>query len=108
MTVVWVVVGLFLAFMVVAFVHDYRAGIPQANAAARAAQTKRIVCPHCSAAGKVATKQVRVKRGISGGKVTGAVLTGGISVLGTGLSRKQHATAMSCGNCGMAWTVDRP
>jgi predicted RNA-binding Zn-ribbon protein involved in translation (DUF1610 family) len=107
MTVGVVVIVLFLAFAVVAFVHDYRAGIPQAQAAARTAQTRQIVCPHCGVAGKVATKQVRVKRGISGGKATGAVLTGGISMLGTGLSRKQHATAMACGNCGMGWTVDR-
>jgi len=105
MTVGVVVIVLFLAFAVVAFVHDYRAGIPQAKAAAKSAQTARIECPHCGVAGRVATKPVKVKRGISGGKATGALLTGGVSMLATGLSRKEGATAMACGNCGMHWTV---
>jgi hypothetical protein len=46
---------------------------------------------------------VKVKRGISGGKATGAVLTGGVSMLATGLSRKEAATKATCGNCGSRW-----
>jgi hypothetical protein len=45
-----------------------------------------------------------VKAGISGGKATGAILTGGLSLLATGLSRKHAATEANCGNCGSRWT----
>lgn len=103
--VFWVVVIGFVVLAIVASVHDYKKGIPQARAAAKRAQTARIVCPHCGVAGRVTTRQVRVKRGISGGKATGALLTGGVSMLATGLSRKEGHTAMSCGNCGMGWMV---
>lgn len=64
-----------------------------------------MVCPHCQTPGQVATKQVKVKTGISGGKATGAVLTGGVSLLATGLSRKAKVTHASCSNCGASWTI---
>lgn len=66
----------------------------------------QIVCPHCSHRGSVRTSRVKVKRGVSGGKATAAVLTVGISVLATGLSRKQRATSATCGNCNVTWTID--
>lgn len=50
------------------------------------------------------TEQVKEKAGISGGKATAAVLTGGVSILGTGLSRKQRVTRATCGECGSVWT----
>jgi hypothetical protein len=62
-----------------------------------------LVCPHCQTRGKVRTKQIESKAGISGGKATAAVLTGGVSLLATGLSRKQQLTAARCGECGSAW-----
>ena len=65
----------------------------------------KIVCPHCQTAGKVTSREVKQKQGLSGGKVTGAVLTGGISMLGTGLSRKAKVTEMKCGNCATVWHV---
>ncbi len=65
----------------------------------------QLICPHCQVRGRVTSKRVRAKRGISGGKATGAVLTGGLSMLATGLSRKESVTEMSCGNCGTTWTV---
>jgi len=37
-------------------------------------------------------KSVKAKQGISGGKATGAILTGGVSLLATGLSRKANLT----------------
>ena len=46
-----------------------------------------MVCPHCQATGMVHARRIRQKKGISGGKATGALLTGGWSVLATGLSR---------------------
>jgi len=66
---------------------------------------ENIICPHCQTKGKVSTKQIKQKVGISGGKATGAVLTAGISVLATGLSRKQKVTECQCGNCKMKWIV---
>jgi hypothetical protein len=67
--------------------------------------SKQIVCPHCQLRGKVSTKEVQVKRGVSGGKATGAVLTGGLSLLATGLSRKQKATEAKCDNCRVTWMM---
>lgn len=64
----------------------------------------QMVCPHCQTRGTVRTKQVKAKRGISGGKATAAVLTGGVSMLGTGLSRKERVTEARCGECGAVWT----
>jgi hypothetical protein len=43
------------------------------------------------------------KKGISGGKVMGGLLTGGISLLATGLSRKEQATQAHCDNCKSTW-----
>jgi hypothetical protein len=64
-----------------------------------------MLCPHCQTRGKVNTQTVKVKSGVSGGKATGAVLTGGLSLLATGLSRKQQVTQASCGNCGVTWHI---
>lgn len=64
-----------------------------------------IICPHCQTKGGVVTRQVKRKRGISGSKATGAVLTAGLSVLATGLSRKDIVTAASCSNCGVSWDI---
>jgi hypothetical protein len=62
-----------------------------------------MVCPHCQSKGKVRTKHITQKKGISGGKATAAVLTGGLSVLAVGLSRKEANTQAHCDNCGSTW-----
>jgi hypothetical protein len=62
-----------------------------------------MVCPHCQIKGKVITSKVKVKIGISGGKATAAVLTGGVSLLATGLSRKEDMTEAYCSNCQNTW-----
>ncbi len=62
-----------------------------------------LLCPHCQARGKVRTKSLKLKKGISGGKATAAVLTGGVSLLATGLSRKEAATQARCDNCSSTW-----
>lgn len=62
-----------------------------------------VVCPHCQVRGKVRCKEIKNKKGISGGKATGAILTGGASMLATGLSRKEAATAAYCENCKSKW-----
>lgn len=63
-----------------------------------------MVCPHCKTRGEVRTRPVKRKAGVSGGKATGAILTGGVSILATGLSRKEGATAATCENCGAEWS----
>src|SRR4051812_31552128 len=60
-----------------------------------------IVCSHCGTRGHVQTRQARRKRGVSGGKATGALLTGGASLLATGLSRKVTVTEARCAACGI-------
>ena len=55
-----------------------------------------MVCPHCQTKGKIRTKHIDKKTGISGGKATAAVITGGISVLATGLSRTDGVTQAHC------------
>jgi len=62
-----------------------------------------LVCPHCQTRGQVRLLQVRLKKGISGAKATGAVLTGGFSVLATGLSKKEEFTQAHCDNCSVTW-----
>ena len=61
------------------------------------------ICPHCQTKGFVRTKAVKRKKGISGAKATGAVLTAGVSILATGLSRKEGQTQAHCGNCNSTW-----
>jgi hypothetical protein len=65
----------------------------------------RLVCPHCQTPGQVRTQTVKVKKGISGGKATGALLTGGVSMLATGLSRKGKVTQARCGACSTTWHI---
>lgn len=62
-----------------------------------------LICPHCGQGGGVQTKQVRRKQGVSGGKATAALLTAGISLFATGLSRKEQATRAHCVNCESTW-----
>ena len=66
-------------------------------------KSPKMVCPHCDKAGKIFTKQVKQKKGVSGGKATAAVLTAGVSMLATGLSRKEKNTQAHCKNCGNTW-----
>lgn len=62
-----------------------------------------VVCPHCQTRGQVHTQMVSKKRGISGGKATAALLTGGVSMLATGLARKERVTEAFCGHCHSTW-----
>jgi hypothetical protein len=82
--------------------------------AAKAAQAKmrdlqqgpvnaQMICPHCQSRGTVRTKRITQKKGISGGKATAAVLTAGVSILATGLSRKEAGTEAHCENCSSTW-----
>lgn len=66
-------------------------------------KSKNITCPHCHEKGYVKIKRVNVRRGISGGKAVGGLLTGGISLLLVGLSRMEEVTKAKCTNCNSAW-----
>jgi hypothetical protein len=83
-------------------VEEQRAG--SASAMVHGFVNPALICPHCQTKGQVRTKLVKHKMGISGGKATAAVLTGGFSVLATGLSRKEEFTEACCGNCGSKWS----
>lgn len=80
-------------------------GLQPTRDSGSATDSSALVCPHCQTRGRVTSRQVKQKKGISGGKLTGAVLTAGISMLGTGLSRKEKVTEMKCGKCKTTWTV---
>ena len=71
----------------------------------RGAPNAEIVCPHCHVKGQVHTRAVERKKGVSGGKAVSAILTGGLSMLAVGLSRKQRETEAWCGNCKSVWTL---
>ena len=62
------------------------------------------VCPHCQTRGAVRTQPEMAKQGVSGTKATAAVVTGGLSLLATGLSRKGLVTRATCDACGSSWT----
>ena len=63
----------------------------------------KLFCQHCQTTGSVRTKKVKMKAGVSGGKATAALLTCGVSLLATGLSRKQLLTEAWCSNCESTW-----
>lgn len=62
-----------------------------------------MLCPHCQTRGKIRTKLAKSDKGVSGGKATAAVLTGGLSILATGLSRTERVTQAHCDNCNNTW-----
>ncbi len=62
-----------------------------------------MLCPHCQNNGCVRTKKVETKVGVSGGKATAAILTGGLSLIAVGLSRKEDKTNAYCDNCNNTW-----
>lgn len=63
----------------------------------------KLVCPHCQQKGHVRTKGITKSKGISGGKATAALLTGGISLVATGLSQIEKHTQANCSNCNSTW-----
>jgi len=69
----------------------------------KAARDAKLFCPHCQKFGFVKTEKTTVKRGISGGKATAALLTGGLTMLATGLSQQDTMTKATCSNCGSMW-----
>ena len=66
---------------------------------------EKVLCPHCQLSGFVHVQAVARKRGISGGKTIAAILTGGVSMLVTGLARKEDQLQAHCSNCGITWDI---
>ncbi|MCK5828520.1 hypothetical protein KAH43_08380 [Candidatus Bipolaricaulota bacterium] len=65
--------------------------------------SRTMICPHCQTKGTVRTRVVEMKRGISGSKAMGGLVTGGISLLLTGLARKERVTRARCKHCRAVW-----
>jgi hypothetical protein len=71
----------------------------------RTSGNSQLVCPHCQSRGTVVAVRVTRKVGVSGGKATGAILTGGTSLFVTGLSRKEKGTRFTCDRCHVKWQI---
>jgi hypothetical protein len=69
----------------------------------RSEQDAQKICPHCQTKGTVTTRHVQVKKGVSGGKLTAAFLTLGLSLFAVGLSRRESPTEARCSKCGSVW-----
>jgi predicted RNA-binding Zn-ribbon protein involved in translation (DUF1610 family) len=78
---------------------------PGTSAPSAYGSSAAIKCPHCGATGGVNVRRIKQKKGVSGAKATAAVLTLGISVLGTGLSRKEKVSEAHCKNCNVTWVM---
>ena len=49
--------------------------------------------------------EVMKTKGVSGGKATAALLTGGFSLLAVCLSMKETQTQVHCDNCNNTWLI---
>lgn len=63
----------------------------------------KMICPHCQTEGKVYSCSGVQKGGISGGKAIGGWLTGGLSLLATGIQQRHDVTLARCDNCKSQW-----
>jgi len=80
--------------------------VPEAvQAIAVPVQTGRANCQYCNGIGTVVVQQVKRKKGVSPGKIAGAVVTGGISLVGTGVAKKVWMNQLTCTACQMKWYV---
>lgn len=99
--VFWVAI---IAGLVWALFHAFDPQRIREQAAIKAAKDAEIVCSLCNKRGYVRTDPATVKQGIDGTKATFALLTGGLTLLATGLSQRNSATRATCSNCGSTWT----
>ncbi|HEX4495326.1 MAG TPA: hypothetical protein VIE43_06640 [Thermoanaerobaculia bacterium] len=111
--VISIVAGLVLFFGVRIFVHRHTVAAPEpppepTDPAALweyrfGPINPALICPHCQTKGRVHARRISVAAGISAEKATAAVLTGGYSVLATGLSRTADRTQAACEACSSVW-----
>lgn len=73
------------------------------EAMTRAEAQKLIICNYCQQSGGVTVRNIQQKQGVSGGKATSALLTGGVSLFAVGLSKKGMVNELTCSNCRMTW-----
>ena len=63
----------------------------------------QIECLYCHSSGTVVVQKVKKKKGVSPGKATAGILTLGVSLVGTGLAKKEVVSQLTCAACGMTW-----
>ena len=62
-----------------------------------------VVCPHCRRKGQVRVKELILNKGISVAKAIAAIITAGVSLISTGIMRKEQETHAHCGYCNSVW-----
>ena len=62
-----------------------------------------VICPHCQERGHVYQRSETQKTGFSTAKATFGILSGGLTIFGTGLAKKGRVRILECHNCGVAW-----
>ena len=65
----------------------------------------KLVCPHCQTKGNVTTQMTIRKGSTSATKIVSGILTGGLSFLVTGISKKHMITEAYCLNCDTKWII---
>ena len=73
------------------------------DSTAKATVSAAMICPHCQTKGMVRTEAITENAGILQARLIGARITGGLSMLVTGPSRKEHQTQARCGKCQATW-----
>ena len=103
-SVFWLFILTFVLLVILGFVNAARKSPEELQESIYGLHNWEILCPHCQVKGRVRTMIAEEDTGISGKKATAAALTGGISILATGLSRNEKVTQAHCDNCGSTWT----
>ena len=98
-----IIIIIFVAAIVIGIIQGLNMSPEKALEATYGPINANMTCPHCNTTGKIHTKPITQKKGVSGGKATAAVFTAGISLLATGLSRKENNTQAHCTNCNNTW-----
>ena len=98
-----ILIGIFVAFIVLCAIVSSLLPKDTKEQLEHGPINEHMMCPHCNTKGNVRTKPITQKKGVSGGKATAALLTGGISMLATGLSRKEKNTKAYCRLCKNEW-----
>lgn len=91
--------------LVVALFAFWMSPMGQRIIAAQEAQMRLIICKSCGLRGNCTAKRVQRKNGIDGTKASAAVLTGGTSILFTGLSERHDSTQIKCRACRAVYYV---
>jgi hypothetical protein len=99
---IWILIIL-LGFCAVVAYFAFTASPDKLNEKLYGKRSRDIICSQCCHKGQVHTKPITKKAGVSGGKATAALLTGGASLLAVGLSRKESMTEAHCCKCESNW-----